>query len=221
MREIFRGQFGDSYPCANPVGSYALSAEWYERPWNLNKEIVIVEQEPQRRTIRWYDEEESRPKLRTYHIPLPYIQFIYFNCSLAIACSSKPHRIGRFFRHTPLSNVYVSGKVCQAKAFELDSVIHVFYGSKFDPPWRWPQPRQFAYNVLDFHYKPLLEDYPQHKAKTLWNIGMYERWEQLSVDDMLSVDWTTIDILGGSQQCPLREDPLGNLWDFFRHTFGE
>jgi hypothetical protein len=217
MKEIFRGKFGDSYPCANPKKSWE-EGKWYERPWNLKKEIVILEQEPQRRTIRWCDHEEVNPQIRTHHIPLPYIQFIYFNGHLAIGCSSKPHKMGGYFRHPPLSNVYASGKVCQERAIDLDSAIVEFYASKFDPPWRWPQPRRFASEILDFHYKTLLECYPTNTAKTLWNIGVFERWEQMSIDDILSVDWRIMDILGGSTLCPFQADPLMNLWDFFRHT---
>jgi hypothetical protein len=218
MREIFRGKFGDSYPCAHPKSWE--KGEWYERSWNLKKEIVILEQEPQRRTIRWYDDEASRPKVRTYHIPLPYIQFIYYNNGLSVAGSSRPHKIGKLFRHTPLSNVYSSGKVCQKRAVSLDSAIHEFYGSKFDPPWRWPEPRRFARDILKLDHKQLLEEYPPTVAREMWNIEVYRRWEQLSVDDMLSVKWEIMmDVLGGSHQPPQGRDPLGNLWDFFRHTF--
>ena len=207
MREIFRGKFGETY-------GIEPGFEWYQNSAVLNAEIQIVEMEPQRRTIRWR-KENCMTSYHTYNWPFPYLQFIFFCGQIGVAASSKPHQLGQKFNHASFPNVYFSGLVCQDLCPTLDQALVYFFGSSFDSPYRWAQPRGLARELFDM--KKLA--HPSKTAQQKWNFSYSERLQDLSVDAMLSFNWTLMGPLG--QWDTTMEQPLGNLWPFYKNVIGE
>jgi len=143
-------------------------------------EIVILEMEPQIRTIRWAEQFVKKPSVTyTYCWQLPYLQFFYTCGYLGIASSpiSIDYELGYdCFYRSPLPNVFDSGFVCQKKAKNLNDAIGIFFGSYFEPPGNWILPSKFLILAgWDYNSKS--------PTSVNYSVALSEWWQQKSKDD--------------------------------------
>jgi len=112
-----------------------------------SSEIIIVEFEPQIRTIKLDipcdDEVDSKLGIPgcgkfVYTLAFPYMQFVFCEKTLAVSMRNKPARsYGDTSLIPPLPNIYDNGQLCQPRAVSLEDAIHVFWSSTFkiDEVW--------------------------------------------------------------------------------------
>ena len=218
MKLLGRHKIGEVLRAHRPLFSFPTDLR--------DAEIVVVEMEPQMRTIRWAERgalgrRYPPPKIYTHCWQLPYLQFFYTCGYLGVAadCRSKAidYELGYdYFYRSPLPNVFDSGFVCQKRAENLNDAISIFFGSCFEPPGNWVLVSQFL-TLAGWECNDRKKQLMLLISEALGNW-----WEQKSKNDpdfvravdfseMGKVYWPDCPRQGGSLVPFLRE--VGRQWD--------
>jgi hypothetical protein len=145
-----------------------------------DQDLLIVEVEPQIRTIRWTEENGTT---HAHQWQLPYLQFLFFAEMLGLAASKAPYVMGSSFYLAPLPNIYDDGRVCQGFSKTFESALVKFYSSRFTNPMAWD-------SCVRFKRAASSAVFPYEKLK---DIEFANRWQEFSLSDdplaMFDFDW--------------------------------
>jgi hypothetical protein len=177
LRIIAQGNIGSFYHdiidkiacCGDGVADYLC-----------DQDLLIVEVEPQVRTIRWTEENGTT---HAHQWQLPYLQFLFFAEMLGLAASKAPYAMGSPFYLAPLPNVYDDGRVCQGFSKTFESALVSFYSSRFTAPLAWD-------SCIRFKRAASPAFFPYDKTKDL---VFANKWQALSLSDeplaMFDFNW--------------------------------
>jgi hypothetical protein len=181
LRIIAQGTLGSFYHdiidkiacCGDGVANYLC-----------DQDLLIVEVEPQIRTIRWTEEIGT---VHTHQWQLPYLQFLFFAEMLGLAASKAPYTMGSPFYLAPLPNIYEDGRVCQGFSKTFESALVKFYSSRFTCPMAWDSCIRFKRATYSSGPPTF---FPYEKLK---DVEFADRWQELSLSDdplaMFDFNW--------------------------------
>jgi hypothetical protein len=166
----------------------------------------MVELEPSVRTLKFsLDEDECDwPSKQTYAWHLPYLQFLFSDPWLGVGASTKPFKLGKKLRMSPLPNIYESGLVCQEETHSIEDAIATFFGSTFESPGSWWPCRWFARIAFDY-----INDFQD----SVFCYKMAELGE-----DILKVNWKDMETLGEDSFYNYPEKKWTTILPFLHHA---